>query len=102
MKKPIEWMLESEWRVIGGIAGVLVALFVFKFTFLESGRNQLKHIQSNIVGLNRKITLFDTSGKELRSWTTKTKVEDRGGTLYFLNHDGKAVIVSGTFVVEEQ
>lgn len=64
-------------------------------------RNDWKHFQSNIVGLNRKITVYRLDGTELRSWKVQSKVEDSGGTCYFLTDDGKAVTVSGNFIIEE-
>lgn len=64
-------------------------------------QNDMKHIQADWVGLNRKITLYGPDGTKLNEWTTKAKVEDRGGSCYFLTQEGKAVIVSGNFVIEE-
>lgn len=64
-------------------------------------QNQMKHIQSNWSGLNRRITVYGASGEPIRQWETKAKVEDKGGTCWFLDKDGKAVTVSGTFVIEE-
>jgi hypothetical protein len=63
--------------------------------------NKLKHMQSDLVGLHRTITLYGADGKEIRAWKTTAKVEDKGGTCYFLDGSGKAVIVSGVFVIEE-
>lgn len=63
-------------------------------------RNSLKHTQSNWFGLNRKITLYDANGGVIKEWTVKSKVEDNGG--YFLTDEGKAVRISGTFIIEEQ
>lgn len=81
-------------------------LFVFALLISLPGctagcQNQIKHATSDIFGLNRKITLYDANGGVIREWETKAKVEDQGGTCYFLTNEGKAVIVSGTFIVEE-
>jgi hypothetical protein len=54
-----------------------------------------------MTGLDRKITLYDMSGKTIREWRTTAKVEDRGGTCFFIVN-GKAVTISGTFIIEEQ
>lgn len=62
--------------------------------------NKVKHLQSSLIGLDRKITLYTSDGHVLREWKTRAQIEDRGGTVYFIC-DGKAVTVSGTFVVEE-
>lgn len=64
-------------------------------------RNLTKHVHSSFTGLNRHITLYAADGKVIREWDTRAKTEDRGGTVWFVV-DGKAVTVSGTFVVEER
>lgn len=64
-------------------------------------RNSMKHLQSEWAGLERKVTLYGVDGHEIRSWRVKAKVEDSGGTCWFLTNDSKAVTVSGTFVIEE-
>lgn len=65
-------------------------------------RNTMKHVESSFTGLSRKITLYAVDGKVIREWETTSKVEDQGGTVYFLDKNGKAITVSGTFVVEEK
>ena len=64
-------------------------------------RNTLKHTKSDIFGLDRKITLYSNTGTIIKEWRTRAKIEDHGGTVYFIA-DGKAVTISGTFIVEEQ
>jgi hypothetical protein len=61
-----------------------------------------KHGQSTMFGLHRKITLYSAAGLPIREWDVRSKVEDNGGTCYFITHDNKAVIIAGTFVIEEQ
>ena len=60
-----------------------------------------KHFHSAMTGLDRKVTLYSSDGKVLKEWRTTAQIEDRGGTVFFIV-DGKAVTVSGTFIVEEQ
>ena len=64
--------------------------------------NAFKHLHSSITGLNRKITLYDANGHTIKEWVTKAKVEDNGGTCWFLDTNDKAVTISGTFIVQEQ
>lgn len=64
-------------------------------------QNASKHVHSSFTGLNRKITLYNSAGGVIRQWQTTAKVEDKGGTCFFIV-DGKAITVSGTFVIEEQ
>jgi hypothetical protein len=63
--------------------------------------NMRKHFSSSLSGLHRRITLLNANGTTNRVWETKAKVEDKGGSCFFINSYGKAVIVSGTFVIEE-
>jgi hypothetical protein len=64
-------------------------------------RNFKKHVKSDFTGLNRRITFFSADGRPVRVWETKAKVEDNGGTCFFINSNGKAVTVSGSFLIEE-
>ena len=63
--------------------------------------NTLKHLHSSFTGLHRTITLYNANGAVIQSWHTQATLEDRGGTCYFLDAHGKAVTISGTFVVQE-
>jgi hypothetical protein len=67
-----------------------------------SCQNSMKHMKSDFVGLNRSITVYGSDGTPIKSWETRAKVEDQGGTCWFLDKDGKAVTISGTFIIEEK
>lgn len=64
--------------------------------------NKMKHIKSDMIGLDRHISLFNSNGGIIKEWDTRAQVEDRGGTCYFINKEGKSVIISGTFIIEEK
>ena len=59
------------------------------------------HTESSFVGLNRHITLFSADGHVVREWDGRFNIETKDGMLRFLSN-GKAVIVQGTYVVEEK
>lgn len=80
---------------------LFLCLLLFSISGCASCRNDIKHMKSSWVGLDRHIILYDANGKVIREWTTTSKVEDKGGTVWFLV-EGKAYTVSGTFVVEEK
>ncbi len=65
-------------------------------------QNVTKHFHSWATGLDRKITLYDLSGKVIKEWKTKAQIEDNGGSVYFIDSNGKAVTVSGTFIIQEE
>lgn len=52
-------------------------------------------------GIPRKIALYAADGKLIREWTTKTGVDDRGGSVTFLDASGSRVMIGGTYVIEE-
>lgn len=61
------------------------------------GEATMKQIQD----LNKSITLYDADGKVIREWKTKSEVEDKGGEVYFLDANNKAIMITDKFIVEE-
>ncbi len=90
-------------RWLYALLSVLVILaFSFSMTSCtERQRKNLKHMKSDIIGLKRKITLYDCSGKVIRQWEGRFKVETIGSYVSFIDDEGKDIKVSGTVVVEE-
>ena len=58
------------------------------------------HLKSGVFGLKRKITLYAVDGMAIREWECDCSVEDKGGSARFVVN-GKAIVVAGTFVIEE-
>jgi len=67
----------------------------------EKQRKELKHLKSDVIGLKRKVTLYDCSGTVIRSWEGRFKIEVEGAYISFIDEKGKDVKVSGAVVVEE-
>ncbi len=67
----------------------------------ERQRKNLKHFKSDIIGLKRQVTLYDCSGRVIRSWKGRFKIEVQGSFVSFIDDNGKDVKVSGTVVIEE-
>ena len=67
----------------------------------EKQRQGISHWKSDLIGLKRIITLYGENGKAIKTWEGRYKVETSGCTARFL-HDGKAIIISGTFIIEEK
>lgn len=63
--------------------------------------NASKHFHSSMTGLNYKVTLYGQNGTPIKTWITSAKIEDQGGSIFFV-HEGKAVTIAGTFTIEEQ
>jgi hypothetical protein len=84
---------------------LFLVLFAFSILFIagctERQRKNLKHFKSDIIGLKRQVTLYDCSGKVIRSWKGRFKIEVQGSFVSFIDDNGKDVKVSGTVVIEE-
>lgn len=81
--------------------GIIALIFLAILCFTERGRQMRSHFRSSMVGITRKVTLYDTSGHEIKSWSGKLNVEAEQGSARFVV-DGRTVIISGTYIVEEQ
>lgn len=75
---------------------------VISLTGCQDIRQEWSHTKSSFVGLNRCVTLYGMDGKILRQWSITGNLEDKGGTVRFLSSEGKAICLSGIFVVEEK
>jgi len=92
----------SNRRTFVLLAALLILFMALSLTSCtERQRKNLKHMKSDIIGLNRKITLYDCSGKVIRQWEGRFKVETVGAYVSFIDDDGRDIKVSGTVVVEE-
>ena len=82
---------------------LVLALFLLFFvaSCTERQRKNLKHLKSDIIGLKRKVILYDCNGKVIREWKGRFKIEVQGSYISFIDDDGKDIKVSGTVVVEE-
>jgi hypothetical protein len=78
----------------------LVALSLTLAGCTERQRQDLSHWKSDLIGLKRTITLYSHDGKPIKKWNGRFKVEVHGGAARFIV-DGKAVIISGAYIIEE-
>lgn len=67
----------------------------------ERQRKNIKHIKSDIIGLKRRVTMYDCNGKKIRSWEGRFKVEIHGSVISFIDDNGKDVKVTGNIIIEE-
>ena len=80
---------------------ILAVLCLLPFTGCAGCRNDWKHLQSDFVGLKRRVTMYAADGSVIKEWEIQAKVEDNGGTCYFIDDDGHAVTVAGDFIIQE-
>jgi len=65
-----------------------------------SFQTKFKHVQSNVAGLDRKVTLYSNDGSVITNYNGRLKVENHGGSCSFIVN-GKVIIISGTYIIEE-
>jgi hypothetical protein len=58
------------------------------------------HTLSSISGLNRTVRLYDANGGLIGIWKGRYNIEMDHGAVRFIDK-GKAIIIQGTYVVEE-
>ncbi|GEM_PF-765044 len=96
--------IDMVCRRRGWLWGLLPLILITMFLVsgcTERQRKDLKHFKSDIIGLKRKVTLYDCNGRVIRSWEGRFKIEVQGGYISFIDDSGKDIKVSGTVVVEE-
>ena len=85
------------------IVGIVCAVAcVVLWARMNSTRQTLKGITSRVSGLERKVTLFDSSGKPIRSWDINSTYRADGTGIDFIDKNEKFVAINGTFIVEEK
>ena len=84
----------------GAFVSVCLMMVLFLSGCTERQRQDWSHWKSDLVGLKRTVTLYADNGTPIKSWKGRFKVDVGGGTARFL-HDGRVIIISGTFIIEE-
>ncbi|MDX1763483.1 MAG: hypothetical protein R3231_04115 [bacterium] len=83
------------------LSGVVLGMLLAASGCTKGCQQQVSHVKSNLIGLNRTITLYAVDGSVIKSWEGRFQVETGGSSARFI-HEGKAVYISGTFVIEER
>ncbi len=63
-------------------------------------QQEMSHLKSRVTGLKRHVTLYSNTGAVIKEWNVDCQVEDTGGSCRFLTPEGKAVVMSGTWLIE--
>ncbi len=84
-----------------GLASGLLAAVLLAGGCTKGCQQRVSHLKSNLVGLDRTITLYAYDGSVIRVWDGRFQVEAAGGSARFI-HKGKAIYIAGTFVIEEK
>lgn len=63
----------------------------------------MKTINSDVNGgIERTVTLYDNTGKEIKSWHGKFDIESNDQEIFFDDEQGKRVIIQGGIVMSEE
>jgi hypothetical protein len=79
-----------------------LALLIMTLQGCAGCQQDMSHMKSSFVGLERHIILYSANGSIIEEWDVRCQVEDAGGTCRFLTYAGKAITISGTFKIEEK
>ena len=80
---------------------IIIVLSILVLFSCEKLTKKVKHIQSDLSGLNRKITLLNSDGDVIRSWEGNFMIELKGNSASWIDDNNKEVKISGTFIIEE-
>lgn len=84
------------------VVSVLAIVTVCGLSGCSSFSRNVKSATSDINGgLNRTVTLYDNTGKEIKSWHGKIDLESNDQEVFF-DLNGKRVIIQGGIVVSEE
>ena len=84
------------------IVSVLAIVIVCGLAGCSSCSRSVKSMSSDIGGgLDRTVTLYDNTGKEIKSWYGKIDLESNDQEVFFDLND-KRVIIQGGIVVSEE
>lgn len=84
------------------VISVLAIVTVCGLAGCSSCSRSVKSMSSDISGgLNRTVTLYDNTGKEIKSWHGKIDLESNDQEVFF-DLNGKRVIIQGGIVVSEE
>ncbi len=78
----------------------LFSVFIMLSFSCAKWQQDFKHLNSQLTGLKRTITLYSADGSVIRQWNGLMRIEHVPGGISFI-YKGKVVVISGTFVVEE-
>ena len=91
----------KKGMAVGLIIGAML-IGVTLFAGSSSVKRNIKSVTSDLGGgLERTVTLYDYTGKEIERWTGKFDVSESENEVYF-DVNGKRVIIHGGIVVNEE
>ena len=81
---------------------VLVFFILFWASQCQSCQMFVKDVKSDVTGLTRTVTLYANDGSVIRSYTFTGTIDTANGIASFNDANGKRVLLSGTYLMEEK
>ncbi len=92
--------LKTKMIIAGIVVLAVLLLGLYVYFSMPTMQHKISHFESGAIGLDRTITLYSNDGQPIKSWKGRVQVELEGGAARFILH-GKAVTISGTYVIEQ-
>ncbi|KAA0257566.1 hypothetical protein FHQ18_09505 [Deferribacter autotrophicus] len=85
-------------------AKLILSLLILVFTIscTQTQKKKLKDFKAETIGIKREIILFADNGQVIKRWEGRFNIERKGSSLYFIDENGKSVIINGTYIVQEK
>ena len=80
---------------------IIIVLSILVLCSCERFDKKVKHFQSGISGLDRRITLYTCDGEIIQTWEGNFMIELIGNSASWIDDNNKEVKISGTFIIEE-
>lgn len=99
--------MNNPKRTVAATVAFILAVVVIIATLGLSGCSSCSRMTKSMSsdfsgGINRTVTLYDNTGKEIKSWHGKFDIESNDQEVFFDDAQGKRVIIQGGIVVSEE
>lgn len=81
---------------------LVAAIILSTLSCTMEQKKKIKDFEAETIGLNREITLYSDSGQVIKKWEGRFNITRVGSSLYFIDSNGKSVIINGTYIVQEK
>ena len=92
---------KNQQRKRDEMKNILLVVLVISLCSCQMIKNAGRQIVSSTTGISRAITVYSNDGHIIRTWTTKSSINDEGSVICFYDSEGNAIQVSGTVIVEQ-
>jgi hypothetical protein len=94
--------IENSLSAIIGLCLVVVCVLFIGNCFGGQARQHIvKTFQSNTVGLEREISVYDYTGKRIEYWRGKTTIDTSHGDVDFILNGKRNVVRGGIVIIKE-